>query len=51
MGEIEFDPIFAALKEVEYDGWVSVEVFDYRPGIEHICESSMKYMQAVEARV
>mgnify|MGYP001591794571 FL=1 len=51
MGEIEFDPIFAALKEVEYEGWVSVEVFDYRPGIEHICESSMKYMQEVEARV
>lgn len=51
MGEVEFDPIFAALKETGYDGWVSVEVFRYEPGIETICESSLRYMREVEARV
>lgn len=51
MGEVEFDPIFAALKETGYDGWVSVEVFNYEPGIETICEKSMRYMREVEARV
>jgi len=51
MGEVVFDPIFEALKEIAYDGWVSVEVFRYEPGIETICEESMRYMREVEARV
>ena len=48
---IVFDPIFEALKDVAYQGWVSVEVFRYEPGIETICEESIRYMREVEARV
>jgi sugar phosphate isomerase/epimerase len=51
MGEVVFDPIFAALKEIGYKDWVSVEVFRYEPGIETICEDSIRYMREVEARV
>ncbi|NLT71498.1 MAG: sugar phosphate isomerase/epimerase [Verrucomicrobiaceae bacterium] len=51
MGEVVFDPIFGALKEIAYEGWVSVEVFRYEPGIETICEESLRYMREVEARV
>ncbi len=51
MGEVEFDPIFSALEETAYDGWVSVEVFRYEPGIETICEESLRYMQKIEAQV
>ena len=51
MGEVVFDPIFQALKDIDYQGWVSVEVFRYEPGIETICEKSIRYMREVEARV
>ncbi len=47
MGEVDFQPIFKALKETNYDGWVSVEVFDYSPGAEKIAIDSLDYMQRV----
>ncbi len=34
MGDIDFVPILQALQDIEYGGWVSVEVFDYEPGVE-----------------
>ena len=51
MGEVEFEPIFTALKDVEYDGWVSVEVFKYEPSPREIAQHSMDYMQKVAAAV
>ncbi|MCP4891409.1 MAG: sugar phosphate isomerase/epimerase, partial [Planctomycetaceae bacterium] len=50
MGEIDFVPIFQTLKDIGYDDWVSVEVFDYSPGIETLVTDSMHNMQeAVQA--
>jgi sugar phosphate isomerase/epimerase len=45
-GELDFGPIFETLGEVDYRGWVSVEVFDYAPGIESLARRSIEYMQA-----
>jgi sugar phosphate isomerase/epimerase len=45
MGEVDPLPIFQALQETGYDGWVSVEVFDFSPGIETILRASMQAMQ------
>lgn len=50
-GEIDFVPILRALEEVGYDGWVSVEVFDYSPGIERLAQESIGYMQDCLKRI
>ena len=36
-GQLDFHPILEALGRIDYRGWVSVEVFDYTPGVERLC--------------
>ena len=47
MGEMAYEPIAAALKDVKYTGWVSVEVFDFTPGAENTADQSMKTLKRV----
>lgn len=44
-GDLDFVPIFAALRDVNFKGWVSVEVFDYSPGVERLGRESIANMK------
>ena len=45
-GDIDFKPIAAALKETNFAGYVSVEVFDYSPDPATIARESLRYLKA-----
>jgi len=47
-GDVDFKPIFQSLKDVSYSGWVSVEVFDYKPDPESIARESIRYLRECE---
>lgn len=44
-GKLDFHPILAALREVGYRGWISVEVFNYQPGPERLARQSIDYLK------
>ncbi len=44
-GALDFRPVLQALGQIDYTGWVSVEVFDYTPGVEALARQSIDYLQ------
>lgn len=49
-GAVDFAPIAAALREVGYDGTVSVEVFNFDEGPETIATKSLEYLRRAFAQ-
>jgi len=46
-GDLSFAPILRALKDRGYDGYVSVEVFDFRPDPQTIAARSIGYLRGI----
>ena len=44
-GDVDFAPIFDALRAINYERYVSVEVFKFDPGPEAIATRSLEYMR------
>ena len=47
MGDVKYEPIIPALREIGYDGWLSVEAFDFKAGAERIARESIEYLKRV----
>jgi sugar phosphate isomerase/epimerase len=50
-GKLDFAPVMKALSDIRYNGWVSVEVFDYKPGIERLTRESIANMKKAAAAI
>jgi sugar phosphate isomerase/epimerase len=51
MGDVEYGEIFQTLHDINYEGWVSVEVFKYEPSPLEIARVSIEYMQKINGAV
>ncbi len=45
-GGYDFKPVLQVAKDRSFDGWVSMEVFDFTPGAERIVNESIAYLRA-----
>jgi sugar phosphate isomerase/epimerase len=47
-GETKFPPILSALRGIDYNAWISVEVFDYSPDPDTIAIKSLETLKSAE---
>ncbi len=50
-GNYDFKPLLRVLKRRNYDGWVSLEAFDFTPGAEKVATESLRFLEAEIARL
>lgn len=45
-GSYDFKPVFEVLRRRNYQGWVSLEAFDFAPGAETLANESLRHLEA-----
>ena len=50
-GDFPFDRVLAALRKVEYRGWVSLEVFNFEAGGESIARETVRFIRSQEQKL
>jgi sugar phosphate isomerase/epimerase len=50
-GDFPFDRVLAALRKVDYGGWLSLEVFNFEAGGERIARETVRFMRETERRL
>ncbi len=50
-GPYDYRPVLRALKDLDYRGWLSLEVFDFGAGGETIARDSARFIRRLEARL
>jgi sugar phosphate isomerase/epimerase len=49
-GDLDFVPILQELRDLKYKGYISVEVFNYKPGPERLARESIDYLKKCQAK-
>ena len=50
-GEVKYEPIYEALRDINYDKWVSIEVFKYDPSAPEIARSGIQFLKDMEKKI
>ena len=45
-GTYDFKPVLSTLRRLDYQGWVSLEAFDFTPGAEKLANESLRHLEA-----
>jgi D-psicose/D-tagatose/L-ribulose 3-epimerase len=48
-GDYDFKPVFEVLRRRNYQGWISLEAFDFTPGAERLGTESLRHLEAAIA--
>ena len=45
-GNYDFKPVLDTLRRLDYEGWVSLEAFDFTPGAEKLANESLRHLES-----